>query len=126
MLQPIEMPLSSGTERRFGCRIWKKARASESWRSRPKEPARTRENSSLLPCLVWRAGRDAAIGARNVSLEIPLVVSASNHRFERPLLGLSLHVECSSVFVKVAQTKYSMGKVADGDFSRKNAATAKH
>ena len=33
-------------------------------------------------------------------------------------------LELALTFIKVAQTKYSMGNVTDGDFSRKNAEKA--
>ena len=37
---------------------------------------------------------------------------------------IKTELELALTFVKVAQTKYSMGNVADGDFSRKNAEKA--
>ena len=37
---------------------------------------------------------------------------------------IRIELELALTFVKVAQTRYSMGNVADGDFSRKNAEKA--
>ena len=37
---------------------------------------------------------------------------------------IRIELELALTFVKVAQTKYSMGNVADGDFSRENAEKA--
>ena len=39
---------------------------------------------------------------------------------------IKTELELALTFLKIAQTKYSMGNVAGGDFSRKNAEKAYH